>query len=84
MNQKIKFKHISYRLGVGKFFLDESCFPTEDDLNDLEFNQAYTYWLTLIDMVTDPMVEQGWHTHHKHMISDREFGHRPGAPMIGY
>jgi len=46
-NQNVKFKHILYGLGAGKFFLDESCFPMDDDLNNFEFNQVYANWLTL-------------------------------------
>jgi len=44
----------------GKTFLDESSFPTEDQLSDFEFVQAYTNWLTLIEAVLDPIVERGW------------------------
>ena len=44
-----------------------------DDLNDFEFGQAYTNWLTLIETVSDLAVERGWHDHHKRMSADREF-----------
>ena len=71
MNQDIKYKHITYSSGAGKTFLDEATFPTEDELSNFEFGQAYTNWLTLIKMVLDPMIEQGWHAHHKRMVSDR-------------
>ena len=54
--------------------MDESSFPAEDKLNDFEFGQAYTWcWLTLIETVSDPLVESGWQVHHKHMTSDWEF-----------
>jgi len=68
-NQDIKYKHIIYGSGVGKT-LDETVFPTEDELSDFEFGQAYMNWLTLIEAVSDPIVEQGWHVHHKCMVSD--------------
>jgi len=55
-NNDIKYKHINYGMGAGKTFLDEACFSLEDDLNDFKFGQAYTNWLTLIEMVSDPMV----------------------------
>jgi len=45
----------------------------EDQLTDFEFNQAYTNWLMLIEMVSDLAMEQGWHVHHKCMVSDRVF-----------
>src|SRR5467141_199934 len=59
--------------GAGKYFHDEASFCTEDDLNDFEFGQAYTNWLTLIEMVSDPVVEHGRCTHHKRMTMDQEF-----------
>ena len=49
------------------------CFPSKDDLNDFKFNQAYMNWLMPIEAVCDPAVEQGWHAHHKCMISDMKF-----------
>jgi len=73
MNQYVKYKHISYSSGSGKIFLNETCFPSEDNLKDFEFNQAYMNWLTLIEVVSDLAVEQGWHAHHKCMLSDHEF-----------
>jgi len=54
----------------GQNFLDESSFPPEDDLSEFEFGQAYINWLTLIEAVSDPVVECGWHGHHKRMVSD--------------
>jgi len=51
--------------------MDETAFVAEDKLSDFEFVQAYTNWFTLIDMVSDPVNEQGWHMHHKRMVSDR-------------
>jgi len=71
MNQDIKYKHITYGSGMGKTFLNEATFPTEDELSDFEFGQAYTNWLTLIETVSDPMIEQGWCAYHKRMVSDR-------------
>jgi len=59
--------------GIIKTFLNETSFPTEDQLSNFKFGQAYTNWLTLIETVLDPIVEQGWHAHHKHMVSDRGF-----------
>jgi len=53
--------------------LDEASFPSEDKVNDFEFGQAYTNWLMLIEMVSDPVLEQGWHAHHKCMTSDQDF-----------
>ena len=69
----VKYKHLNYGSGAGKTFLDDSSFPAEDELNDFEFGQAYTNWLTLIETVSDLVVKKGWHAHHKHMTSDREF-----------
>jgi len=73
MNQDIKYKCITYSSGVGKTFLDEATFPTEDELSDFEFGQAYTNWLTLIEIGSDPVIEQGWRVHHKRLVSDRGF-----------
>jgi len=42
-------------------------------MSDFEFGKAYTNWLMLIETVSDPMIEQGWHAHHKRMVSDRGF-----------
>ena len=44
---------------MSKTFLDEVAFPTEDKLSDFEFDQAYMNWLTLIEAISDPVVEQG-------------------------
>ena len=33
MNQDVNYKHISYGSGLGKIFLNETCFPSEDDLD---------------------------------------------------
>jgi len=73
MNQDVKYKCITYGPGASKTFLDETSFPTEDDLSDFKFGKAYTNWLTLIEAVSDPVVEAGWHAHHKHMVSDQGF-----------
>jgi len=73
MNQGVKYKRITYGSGAGQNFLDEASFPAEDDFSDFKFGQAYTNWLMLIETVADPVVEQGWHAHHKHMVSDRGF-----------
>jgi len=56
-----------------KKFLNEASFSPEDSLNDFEFGQAYTNWLTLIETVSDPMVELGWCMHHKRMTVVHEF-----------
>jgi len=72
-NQNVKYKWITYGSGIGKTFLDDTLFLTEDQLSDFEFSQAYINWLTLIKTVLDPVVEQGWHGHHKHMVLDRGF-----------
>jgi len=72
-NQVVKYKHITYSSGARKTFLGEATFPAEDKLSNFEFGQAYTNWLTLIETVLDPMLEQGWHAHHKSMVSDRGF-----------
>ena len=66
-NQDVKYKHISYGSDSGKNYL------SEDHLNDSEFNQAYMNLLTLIEAMSDPEVEQGWHVHHKHMLCDCKF-----------
>ena len=58
---------------MGKTFLDEMVFSSEDSLSDFEFRQAYTNWITCIETISDPIVEQGWHAHHKHMVLDRDF-----------
>src|SRR5882724_11442544 len=70
-HNNMKYKHINYGSGAGKTFLDAMCFSAKDELNELEFGQAYTNWLTLIETVSDPMVEQGWCAYHKRMVSDR-------------
>ena len=55
---------------MGKTFLDNVAFCSEDDLSDFEFSQAYMNWSTLIEVSSDPVVVGGWQAHHKHMISD--------------
>jgi len=65
MDQNVKYKHITYGSGAGNTFLDEFSFPTEDQLRNFEFGQAYMNWLTLIETMSDPVVKQCWHTHHK-------------------
>jgi len=72
-NQDVKYKCITYSSGAGKTFLDEAAFPTEDKLSHFEFGKAYTNWLMLIKTVSDPVIEQGWCTHHKKMVSNRGF-----------
>jgi len=72
-NQDVKYKCLTYGSGIGNTFLDEASFPVEDHITDFELNQAYTNWLTLIEMFSDPAMEQGWHAHHKCMVSDRGF-----------
>jgi len=72
-NQDIKYKHITYRMGTGKTFLDKVAIVAEDVLCNFEFSQVYTNWLMLIKMVLDPVIEQGWHAHHKRMVLDRGF-----------
>ena len=59
-HQGVKYKWITYGSGIGKTFLDKTSVPTEDQLNDFKFSQAYTNWFTLIKTVSDPVVEQGW------------------------
>jgi len=63
----MKYKWLNYGSGAGKTFLDNSSFPAEDELNDFEFSQAYTNWLTLIETVSHPVVKSSWHVHHKCM-----------------
>ena len=72
-NQNVKYKHTTYSPGIGKTFLDNTVFCSEDDLNDFEFSQAYTNWITLIEAISDPIMESSWQAHQKCMISDREF-----------
>src|SRR5882672_4467061 len=67
-NQNVKYKKLAYGSGAGQTFLDEASFPSEDQLSDLKFGQEYTNWLTLIETVSDPIIEQGWRAHHKRMI----------------
>ena len=64
-NQDVKYKCLTYGSGVGKTFWDNSCFPSEDQLSDFEFSQAYTHWLTLIETVSEPPVSLSWCAHHK-------------------
>ena len=73
MNKNVKYKWVTFSSGAGKTFLDKSCFSSEDDLNYFEFSQAYTNLITLIEMVSDPIMAHRWQAHPKHMISDREF-----------
>jgi len=70
--------------GASKTFLDETSFPTEDDLSDFKFGKAYMNWLTLIEAVPEPVVESGWHAHHKHMVQVKasRIGPRLGKCMI--
>jgi len=42
MNQNMKYKKLAYRLGHWQTFLDNVSFPSEDQLSDFEFFQAYT------------------------------------------
>ena len=72
-HNNIKFKCMTHGSGTSKYFLDEASFCPEDKLNDFKFSQAYTNWLSLIETVSDPIVEQGWHMHHKRMTMDHEF-----------
>jgi len=72
-NQDMKYKHLTYGSGIGKTFLDKSSFPSEDQLSNFKFSQAYTNWLTLIESISEPPVSFGLHSHHKQMISDRGF-----------
>jgi len=74
-HNNVKYKHINYGSGAGKTFLDDLSFTSEDELNYFEFGQAYKNWLTLIKSVSDPVVKQGWHVHHKRMTMDQEFLH---------
>jgi len=46
-----------YESGASKNFLDETSFPTEDDLSDFKFGKAYMNWLTLIEAVPEPVVD---------------------------
>ena len=55
-NQDVKYKHITYSSGAGKTFLDKTAFVAEDKLSNFEFGQACTNWLTLIEMVSDPII----------------------------
>ena len=64
-NQDVKYKCLTYGLGIGKTFLDKMSFPTEDQLSYFKFGQVYTNWLTLIKSVSEPTVELGSHEHHK-------------------
>jgi|SRR5882724_10271003 len=70
---QLKYKHITFNSGTSKTFLDEAMFSSEDTLSDFGFDQAYTNCLMLVKTVPDPIVEQGWCVHHKHIISDREY-----------
>ena len=70
---QVKNKHVTYGSGTGRTFLDDAVCSSEDSLSDFEFGQAYTNWLTLIKAISDPVMEQGWHAHHKYMVSVRDF-----------
>ena len=55
--------------GAGNTFLDEASFLLRMSLVTLNLgNQAH--WLTLVETVSAPIVELGWHAHHKCMVSD--------------
>jgi len=73
INQNVKYKCLTYSPGIGKSFLDNAAFCSEDNLSDFEFSKAYTYWITLIEAISDPIVAGSLQAHHKHMISAREF-----------
>src|SRR5882724_2559575 len=47
--------------------------PLRISPSDFKFSQSYTNCLTIIKTVSDPIMEQGWHTYHKYMVSDRGF-----------
>jgi len=62
-NQDMKYKCLTYGSGIGKTFLDKSSFPSEDQLSDFEFGQAYTNWLMLIKSISEPLFHlAGAHT----------------------
>ena len=53
--------------------LDILIFPDEMSLSETEFWQAYRNWLSLIDLIADSIVANGWREHHAHMMADKSF-----------
>src|SRR6266481_4733340 len=72
-NDGLKFHKFVFGNGSGKHSLDVSTFPTELSLTEMEFWQAYCNWLSLIDIIAEPAVADGWKLHYAHMISDVSF-----------
>ena len=71
-NDGLKFHKFIFGNGIGKHSLDISSFPTEQSLSESEFWQAYRNWLSLIDIIADPAIANGWKLHHAQMMSDKK------------
>ena len=63
-------KKIPLGYAAGKYALDESLFPPEDSLTNVEFMQAHKHWLTLIKILAEPSIYNGWKSHHNRMCND--------------
>ena len=53
--------------------INKSTFPNEDTLTKSDFWQAYKNWLALVEIISGPIILEGWRSHHQKMISDRHF-----------
>ena len=72
-NDRLKYQKILFGNGTGKHTLDISLFPNELSLTESEFWQAYRNWLTLIEIIAEPPLANGWRTHHMSMMADKNF-----------
>ena len=72
-NDGLKYQKILFGNGAGKHTLDVSLFLNELSLTESEFWQAYRNWLTLIEIIAEPPLVDGWRTHHMSMMADKNF-----------
>ena len=64
LNQNVKYHKIPFRHGAGKITIDETSFPLEECLTEMDFWQASKNWLILVETLTGPAITTGWHAHH--------------------
>ena len=72
-NDGLKYQNILSGNRAGKHTLDISLFPNELSLSESEFWQAYCNWLSLIKIITEPVLANGWRMHHIGMMMDKNF-----------
>ena len=71
LNQNVKYHKIPFGHGAGKITIDETSFPLEESLTEMDFWQALKNWLILVKTLASPAITEGWHVHHQKMFSDR-------------